>query len=480
MADVRPPISSSRLATGDIAKHSFADRAAGLRRRRGAVLPAVGLAEPRGARGAGAGAAGRASPRPRSGRRTPSSTRPRSPRPWANTAHRSCATPTTRRRRSWPRPRRARPPCCARRRSRSRSSSRAPSPRRPSGWPRWSCSWPTRSKRRASRASASSPTPSPRARRSSQRRRTRGARCSSKCRRRAGACWPTSRHAGGRSGSRSSSCARHGTRWRRRCTACATGWTRILSHLDRTDEEARAAAVAVAEQFRLHGGPDEPHDQDALEEVIGDAPDEGPAPAVRVIEVGRRGRRGRGRRAAGDERADDVDGGGECAPSVDELFARIRAGSDEHTRRTAGRGGPEPATEASARGRRRRPWPVVVVEPVEGGEEAAAAGAGRRADRAARRAARPGDGAAQPHGEAGAGRRPEPAARPHPQHADRSAATSCSGPKRSTVAVFESRGARAAGRGVRRRARRSAEHRGRAPPTTARSSSRRPAWPTSS
>ena len=29
----------------------------------------------------------------------------------------------------------------------------------------------------------------------------------------------------------------------------------ILSHLDRTDEEARAAAVAVAEQYRLHGGP---------------------------------------------------------------------------------------------------------------------------------------------------------------------------------------------------------------------------------
>ncbi len=58
----------------------------------------------------------------------------------------------------------------------------------------------------------------------------------------------------------------------------------ILSHLDRTDEEARAAAVAVAEQYRLHGGPEEPHDQEALD-VIGDAPEEGPAPAVRVIEV---------------------------------------------------------------------------------------------------------------------------------------------------------------------------------------------------
>src|SRR5580692_2680534 len=45
----------------------------------------------------------------------------------------------------------------------------------------------------------------------------------------------------------------------------------ILTHLDRTDEEARAAAVAVAEQFRLHGAPEGPHDQDALEEVVGDA-----------------------------------------------------------------------------------------------------------------------------------------------------------------------------------------------------------------
>ncbi|HEY1651842.1 MAG TPA: DivIVA domain-containing protein [Acidimicrobiales bacterium] len=106
----------------------------------------------------------------------------------------------------------------------------------------------------------------------------------------------------------------------------------ILSHLDRTDDEARAAAVAVAEQFRLHGGPEEPHDQDALEEVIGDAPAQGPAPAVRVIEVD----------AVVEEAAPagavtaeanaivvDEPVTPENTPSVDELFARIRAGSDD-------------------------------------------------------------------------------------------------------------------------------------------------------
>jgi hypothetical protein len=136
----------------------------------------------------------------------------------------------------------------------------------------------------------------------------------------------------------------------------------ILSQLDRTDEEARAAAVAVAEQFRLHGGPDGPHDQDSLEEIA-DAPDEGPAPAVRVLDA--------------DVEADDTGAGtGEAtddavaasAPSVDELFARIRAGSED----TEGGGeaaGPEPATEAVPEAATQAP-DVVVVEPVEGAEEA--------------------------------------------------------------------------------------------------------------
>ncbi|HXB38570.1 MAG TPA: DivIVA domain-containing protein [Acidimicrobiales bacterium] len=97
----------------------------------------------------------------------------------------------------------------------------------------------------------------------------------------------------------------------------------ILNHLDRTDEEARAAAVAVAEQFRLHGGPDEPHDQDSLEGVIAEDPDEGPAPAVRVLEVDvETDEAGAGTGGATDEAV-------EGAPSVDELFARIRAGADD-------------------------------------------------------------------------------------------------------------------------------------------------------
>ena len=106
----------------------------------------------------------------------------------------------------------------------------------------------------------------------------------------------------------------------------------ILSHLDHTDEEARAAAVAVAEQFRLHGGPEEPHDQDALAEVIGDTPEEGPAPVVRVIEVEGAAETAEAAVAeateAGGIEADEQVGEAP-APSVDELFARIRAGSDD-------------------------------------------------------------------------------------------------------------------------------------------------------
>jgi DivIVA domain-containing protein len=135
----------------------------------------------------------------------------------------------------------------------------------------------------------------------------------------------------------------------------------ILSSLDRTDEEARAAAVAVAEQFRLHGGPDEPHDQDSLDEVITDTPDEGPAPTVRVIEV--------------DIEADEVGAGtGEAsddvvvaasAPSVDELFARIRAGAEDAP--DGGAAGSEPATEAVPEAA--PVADVVVVEPVEEADE---------------------------------------------------------------------------------------------------------------
>ena len=77
----------------------------------------------------------------------------------------------------------------------------------------------------------------------------------------------------------------------------------ILAHLDRTDEDARAAAQGVADQFRL-GTAELPHDQDEVDAASGEAPPTGPTPAVGG--------------EAGDEAA---------APSVDELFARIRAGT---------------------------------------------------------------------------------------------------------------------------------------------------------
>ncbi len=85
----------------------------------------------------------------------------------------------------------------------------------------------------------------------------------------------------------------------------------IIAHLDRTDEEARAAALAVGDQFRLHGAPEEPHDQDAADEDTGETPVSGPTGAG----VG--------------EHGDEPGGDEAAAPSVDELFARIRAGSDD-------------------------------------------------------------------------------------------------------------------------------------------------------
>src|SRR5580698_453245 len=53
----------------------------------------------------------------------------------------------------------------------------------------------------------------------------------------------------------------------------------ILTGLDRTDEEARAAAQNVADQFRL-GTAELPHDQDDPDHVTGEVPPTGPTPAV--------------------------------------------------------------------------------------------------------------------------------------------------------------------------------------------------------
>jgi cell division septum initiation protein DivIVA len=134
----------------------------------------------------------------------------------------------------------------------------------------------------------------------------------------------------------------------------------ILSQLDRTDEEARAAAVAVAEQFRLHGAPEEPHDQDSLDEVMADSPDDGPPAAVRVIE---------GADEGGAATQDATDESAASAPSVDELFARIRAGAEDTG--DGGAAGPEPVTEAVPEAAPQA-MDVVVVEPVEGADDAAA------------------------------------------------------------------------------------------------------------
>jgi cell division septum initiation protein DivIVA len=102
----------------------------------------------------------------------------------------------------------------------------------------------------------------------------------------------------------------------------------ILANLDRTDEEARAAAVAVGEHYRLHGGEPEAAGEadEALEagasglgaepvgNVVGDASDGPPTALIRIEDM---------ESSSGDAAA------APAAPSVDELFARIRAGAAE-------------------------------------------------------------------------------------------------------------------------------------------------------
>ncbi len=110
----------------------------------------------------------------------------------------------------------------------------------------------------------------------------------------------------------------------------------ILTQLDRTDDQARAAALAAGDQARLHGPSEEPHDQDAPEEP---SPGEAVA-AVEVVQI-------------------EVDEDGEAAAeteapegsaSVDDLFARIRAGSGDTEGSVGSQGkapvGPGPAPAA--------------------------------------------------------------------------------------------------------------------------------------
>jgi DivIVA domain-containing protein len=107
----------------------------------------------------------------------------------------------------------------------------------------------------------------------------------------------------------------------------------ILRGLERSDGEARAAALAAGDQARLHGA-DEPHDQDHGE-APGEAADD---PVVVVVEDEDNDDDAGGDGAPEDVAEPEGDGGAANeAPSVDELFARIRAGSDE----------PEPETDAT-------------------------------------------------------------------------------------------------------------------------------------
>jgi hypothetical protein len=88
----------------------------------------------------------------------------------------------------------------------------------------------------------------------------------------------------------------------------------ILVSLQRTDEEARAAALAAGDQARLHGTFDAPADEEPPPSAAAEPPPAAPT---------------------GEDGAADEDNSGGEAPSVDELFARIRAGSDEPEAGTA-------------------------------------------------------------------------------------------------------------------------------------------------
>jgi DivIVA domain-containing protein len=112
----------------------------------------------------------------------------------------------------------------------------------------------------------------------------------------------------------------------------------ILTQLQRTDEEARAAALAAGDQARLHAPAEEPHDQDAPE-----GPGTGEATVMEVVEIGV------------DEGAEPA-GPGAGSASVDALFARIRAGSGEEAQTGAGEAAPAAAgPDASAADRAEAP-----------------------------------------------------------------------------------------------------------------------------
>ncbi len=123
----------------------------------------------------------------------------------------------------------------------------------------------------------------------------------------------------------------------------------ILTHLDRTDEEARAAAQAVGDQFRLQGGAAEvPHDQDAGDDVSGDHP----VP-------------GTGSTDGGPDTGTEDDQAAGAAPSVDELFARIRAGSESDAPAAEAEAEAEAKAEAGAKAEAKADDAAVAEAPVE-------------------------------------------------------------------------------------------------------------------
>ena len=109
----------------------------------------------------------------------------------------------------------------------------------------------------------------------------------------------------------------------------------ILGQLDRSEDEARAAALAVGDQIRLHG----------LDEAEGEPGDAVVADAAAAVA-----------QTGGDagEAPTDPEAPG-TAPSVDELFARIRAGSDTETPGDGVAGQPRRRRPRRPRPRRRRP-----------------------------------------------------------------------------------------------------------------------------
>ena len=136
----------------------------------------------------------------------------------------------------------------------------------------------------------------------------------------------------------------------------------ILAQLDRTDEEARAAAQGVADQFRL-GTADLPHDQDDTGDAAGEAPPTGPTTTV-----------------GGPHGADAGEEG--PGPSVDELFARIRAGTAEKQAAVAAAAAepPAPAAPKDDEGSGSGATEPATAEDAASGARAARVGTGDVAD----------------------------------------------------------------------------------------------------